>query len=78
MLAVQERVRAEDGTTVLVWHKAAQPEQCNGECDFHPIACSDTEGTTAPGPLRDVPLRLKQQDERWCTDCLAGDRVTEE
>ncbi|WP_328336695.1 hypothetical protein [Streptomyces violaceus] len=71
MLATQERVRTEDGITVLVWHKPAQPEQCNGECDFHPISCSNTEGITAPGPLRDVPLDLKEPGERWCTDCLA-------
>ena len=68
MLATQERVRTEGGRTVLVWHKAVG--RCNGQCDWHPIACSDTEGIVAPGPKQDVPLRLDKPGESWCPDCL--------
>lgn len=71
MLATQERVRA-DGGAVIIWHKAAAPEQCNGECDWHPIACSKDEGIVAPGGIRDVPLNLDEPGERWCVDCLAA------
>lgn len=71
MLATQERVRTEDGSTVLIWHKAVEPERCNGECDWHPIACSPTEGIAAPGPLKDVPLDLDEPGQRWCANCLA-------
>lgn len=70
MLATQERIRTDDGRTVLVWHRPAQPEDCNGECDFHPIACNSREGIAAPGPLRDIPIGLDKPGERWCTDCL--------
>ncbi len=69
MLATQERVRAGDGTTTLVWHKAVG--SCNGACDFHPIACSDTDGIVVPGPKKDVPLSLDKPGERWCTACLS-------
>jgi len=71
MLATQERVRLDGGRTVVVWHKAAHPEQCTGECEFHPIACSSEEGIVAPGPLKDVLLNLDEPGERWCLDCLA-------
>lgn len=71
MLATQERVRLDGGQTIIVWHKSADPEQCNGECDWHPIACSETDGITAPGPLKDVPLDLDEPGERWCTDRTA-------
>lgn len=69
MLATPERMRTEGGATVLVWHKSVG--RCDGQCDFHPIACSDTEGIVAPGPKQDVPLRLDKPGERWCPDCLA-------
>lgn len=69
MLATQERVRLDDGQTVIVWHRS--PGRCDGECDFHAIACSDDEGITLPGPKRDVPMRLDKPGERWCPDCLA-------
>ncbi|MCI3279194.1 hypothetical protein [Streptomyces cylindrosporus] len=70
MLATSERVRAADGRTdVLVWHKSAG--RCDGQCDFHPIACSDTEGIVMPGPKQDVPISLDKPGERWCSDCLA-------
>mgnify|MGYP006338538635 CR=1 FL=1 len=36
--------------------------RCNGECDWHPILCSDTEGITAPGPLGGHHIN--------CPDCL--------
>lgn len=70
MLATSERVRDTDGQgDVLIWHKAVG--RCDGQCDFHPIACSDTEGIVLPGPKQDVPLSLDKPGERWCTNCLA-------
>lgn len=70
MLATSERVREDDGRTeVLVWHKAVG--RCDGQCDFHPIACSSTEGIVMPGPKQDVPLSLNEAGQRWCPDCLA-------
>ncbi|MBZ6290408.1 hypothetical protein KVH30_02320 [Streptomyces olivaceus] len=69
MLATHERVRTESDTTVLVWHKS--DGHCDGQCDFHPIACSDTDGIVLPGPTQDVPLNLDKPGESWCPDCLA-------
>ncbi|MEW1630825.1 hypothetical protein AB0387_26125 [Streptomyces sp. NPDC089173] len=71
MLAVSERVpgygRTPDQT---IWHKPAPGHRCDGACDFHPIACSEEEGIVAPAPKRDVPVRLKKENEAWCTDCF--------
>ncbi|MER8003009.1 hypothetical protein [Streptomyces sp. NPDC095613] len=82
MLATQERVHEGD-RTVIIWHMAAEPEQCSGECDWHPIACSTTEGIIAPGPLREIPIDLaavpleqKTEAQRWCSDCLAAANTT--
>jgi len=70
MLATSERVRDTDGRTeVLVWHKSVG--RCDGQCDFHPIACSQDEGIMLPGPKQDVPLSLDKPGESWCPDCLA-------
>ncbi|MGW5123285.1 hypothetical protein ACWEQ7_04320 [Streptomyces sp. NPDC004069] len=70
MRATAERVRGTDGQTETVWHKARG--RCDGQCDFHAIACSDTEGIVLPGPNRDMPLNLDVPGERWCPDCLAA------
>lgn len=71
MIATQERVRGDAGTPdTLIWHKSVD-RSCDGECDFHAIACSPDEGISAPGPLREVPLDLDESEERWCPDCLA-------
>lgn len=71
MLATPERVsgygRTPDRT---IWHKPGLGHRCTGECDFHPIACSEEEGIVAPAPKRDVPLILDQPDESWCPACL--------
>ena len=69
MLATQERVRLDGGQVVIVWHKPVG--RCDGDCDFHAIACSAEEGIVLPGPKRDVPIRLDEPGERWCVDCLA-------
>lgn len=70
MLATSERVRGAAGQAdTIVWHKAVG--RCTGDCDFHPIACSDTEGITLPGPKQDIPLSLDKPGERWCPNCLA-------
>lgn len=71
MLATPERVREDDGRTVQVWHLLADGQACNGECDFHPIACSNDEGIVAPGGLRDVSVELGEPGQRWCGDCVA-------
>ena len=68
MLATRERVT--DGRAeTTVWHKAVAP--CDGQCDFHQVACSPTDGIAMPGPQQDVPLDLDEPGERWCLDCLA-------
>jgi len=69
MLATQERMRLDGGQVVIVWHRS--PGRCDGECDFHPIACSEQEGIVAPGPKQNVPIRLDTPGERWCPGCLA-------
>lgn len=72
MLAVSERIPGYGHTPdQTIWHKPAPGHRCTGECDFHPIACSEEEGIVAPGPKRDVPIRLTKEHEAWCTDCLA-------
>ncbi|WP_327335865.1 hypothetical protein OG384_04325 [Streptomyces sp. NBC_01324] len=71
MLATPERVvgrgRTPDRT---IWHKPGSGHRCAGNCDFHPIACSEEEGIVAPAPNRDIPLRLDVEHETWCGDCL--------
>lgn len=78
MLAVSERVpgcgRVPDQT---IWHKSAHGHRCTGGCDFHPIACSTDEGIVLPAPKRDIPLRLSNENERWCQDCLALNKRTQ-
>jgi hypothetical protein len=70
MLATSERVRGDGGRTeVLVWHKPVG--RCDGECDFHAIACSAEEGIVLPSPKQDVPISLDKLGERWCPTCLA-------
>lgn len=72
MLAVSERVRGVgDEPDTLIWHLPAGEDECVGDCDFHAIACSSQDGIVLPWPSRDVPLRLVEPRERWCTDCLA-------
>lgn len=71
MLAVPELVRGHGRTPdQTIWHKPAVDHRCTGDCDFHPIACSEEEGIIAPGPMQDVPIRLEKEHEAWCTDCL--------
>lgn len=70
MLATPERVRKADGRTVQVWHMLAAGQTCDGECDFHRIACSSEDGIVLPGVVRDVPVELDEPGQRWCADCL--------
>lgn len=73
LLATSEYVRDEHGQRVaLLWHLMAHPETCDGECDFHAIACSDQDGITLPGPAQEVPLDLDRPGERWCPACRAA------
>ncbi|WP_413754823.1 hypothetical protein [Streptomyces sp. MMBL 11-3] len=70
MLATAERVRGTNGQSdTVLWHKSAG--RCNGDCDFHAIACSTEDGIVLPGPVQNVPLDLAKAGERWCLDCLA-------
>ncbi|MFF8617102.1 hypothetical protein [Streptomyces sp. NPDC015350] len=71
MLATSERIHGAESTTI-VWHGAAHPEACDGQCDWHAIMCSTTEGITMPGSLRDVPLDLDVPGEYWCPDCRSA------
>lgn len=71
MLATPERTRDDHGRTIQLWHLLADGHQCNGECDFHPIACSSEEGIVLPAGTRDVPVGLDEPGQRWCGDCLA-------
>lgn len=80
MLAVSERVSGHgerDEDEEVVWHLLAGGHECAGDCDFHPIACTNTEGIAAPAPQCDVPVKLATPGERWCVSCLeiveAGD-----
>lgn len=50
------------GTASAVYHAMPIGFRCNGECNWHPILCSDTEGITAPGPLGGHNIN--------CPDCL--------
>ncbi|MEW2493836.1 hypothetical protein AB0942_09850 [Streptomyces nodosus] len=73
MLATSERIRVQHGQPeALLWHLMTDPEPCDGDCDFHAIACSDEEGITLPGPAREVPLDLDRPGQRWCPACLAA------
>jgi hypothetical protein len=77
LLATSERVRVDHGQPeMLLWHLMVNPETCDGECDFHAIACSDRDGITLPGPARETPLDLDRPGERWCPPCLAAARST--
>jgi hypothetical protein len=70
MLATPERIRGQGATPdTTIWHKPVG--DCKGDCDFHPIACSDDEGIVLPGGTRNVPLNLDEPGERWCPACLA-------
>ncbi|MFE0063418.1 hypothetical protein [Streptomyces sp. NPDC059003] len=72
MLAVAERLRGiGDVPDVVIWHAPGDGAECDGDCDFHAIACSDSEGIVLPAPKRDVPVDLGVPGERWCDDCLA-------
>ncbi|MFC8661262.1 hypothetical protein [Streptomyces sp. NPDC057199] len=75
MLATAERLKvgARRDAEVLVWHLLALPETCEGDCDFHAIACAlgDDDGINVPGPTREVPVNLEEAPgERWCAACL--------
>ncbi|MFG2970902.1 hypothetical protein ACGFZS_47300 [Streptomyces sp. NPDC048288] len=70
MLATPERTRDDHDRPIQLWHLLGDGHVCNGECDFHPIACSNTEGITLPAGTRDVPVDLDEPGQRWCGDCL--------
>lgn len=72
MLATAERLHLEGpfGPVEIIWHRPADPTSCDGDCDYHAIACGEP-GISVPGGLRDVPDAL-EPGERWCTACRPG------
>ncbi|MFJ6438832.1 hypothetical protein [Streptomyces sp. NPDC091416] len=73
MLATAERPRRETAlrSVEIIWHRPADPEGCDGDCDYHQIACGEP-GVSMPGGIRDVPENLEAPGERWCTACLTA------
>jgi len=72
VLAVPECVKSRDGKPdITVWHAPTDPGECDGDCDYHDIACDDENNIPFPWPNRYVPLDLKTPNERWCPECLA-------
>ncbi|MFD8335577.1 hypothetical protein ACFV42_23400 [Streptomyces solisilvae] len=72
VLAVPEHVMSDGGTPdVTLWHAPTDPEECDGECDYHDIACDDKNTIYLPWPKQYVPLDLRKPGERWCPACLA-------
>ncbi|MFJ6437757.1 hypothetical protein [Streptomyces sp. NPDC091416] len=80
MLATAERLHPEGpfGPVEIIWHRPTDPDACDGDCDYHPIACGEP-GVSVPGGLREVPDVLSEPGQRWCTACrpvLTSDGVT--
>ncbi|MFE9252880.1 hypothetical protein [Streptomyces sp. NPDC007088] len=80
MLATAEHIHREGpfGPVETIWHRPADPAACDGDCDYHPIACGDP-GISVPGGLREVPDVLSEPRQRWCRACrpdMASDGVT--
>ncbi|MDX2998142.1 hypothetical protein PV382_23930 [Streptomyces scabiei] len=66
MRAVQERIPSNSASTtdrVLFHRPVGRPVE-----EFQAIACSDDEGITLPGAVRDVP----PSDAAWCPSCRAA------
>ncbi|MFE0777517.1 hypothetical protein [Streptomyces sp. NPDC058861] len=69
MLATAELVRSSDPKkTETVWHRPTDPDACDGNCDYHTVACGEP-GISLPGGIRDVPEDLNEPGQRWCADC---------
>ncbi|MFD4576747.1 hypothetical protein ACFWNK_30825 [Streptomyces sp. NPDC058417] len=73
MLATAERIhpRAALGTVEILWHRPVDPDACDGDCDYHSIICGQP-GISVPGGVTDVPEKLTEPGQRWCTACLTG------
>jgi hypothetical protein len=69
MLAVSERIpsRQADQPDELIWHK---PVGADPEATFQRIACSEDDGIVLSSGKREVPLRLGEPSQRWCSECL--------
>ncbi|MFK0154169.1 hypothetical protein ACIQVK_19110 [Streptomyces sp. NPDC090493] len=52
----------------IVWHRPADPDACDGNCDYHPVACG-APGISVPGGIVDVPEGLAEPGQRWCAAC---------
>jgi hypothetical protein len=76
MLATAERVHPEGplGSVEIIWHRPTDPDSCDGNCDYHTVACG-AHGISVPGGMQDVPETLSESGQRWCTACLAGERA---
>lgn len=78
MLATAERIHPTGalGPVEIVWHAPTDPGACDGNCDFHAVACGEP-GISVTGGIRDVPEDLTERPgQRWCAACLTGGRQT--
>ncbi len=71
MLATAERVRPHGalGPVEIVWHRPADPDACEGDCDSHDLICGEP-GISVPGGIHEVPEDLDEVGQRWCSACL--------
>lgn len=67
---VEEGVSPHNRVAVPIFHAAPVGFVCDGECDFHPIACDPNEGICMPGPL-DTKHPVNCPD---CLELLGGQR----
>ncbi|MFD3970211.1 hypothetical protein [Streptomyces cyaneofuscatus] len=73
MLATAERHHPEGalGVVEIIWHRPADPEACDGDCDYHLLVCGDPS-ISVPGGITEVPENLTEPGQRWCTACLTS------
>lgn len=67
MLATAERHHPEGalGVVEIIWHRPADPEACDGDCDYHLLVCGDP-GISVPGQVS-VDVRKETADEPRAT-----------
>ncbi|MFF0110075.1 hypothetical protein [Streptomyces hirsutus] len=77
MLATAERVRSDGvlGPVEIIWHVPTDPASCDGERDYHPVACGES-GISTPGGIHEVPEDLNEPGQRWCTACRTSTQRT--
>jgi hypothetical protein len=77
MFATAERIHPAGalGEVEIIWNRPADPDACDGNCGYHPVACGES-GISVPGGIRDVPEDLTEPGQRWCTTCRTGQNST--